>query len=156
MRRTLESPLGPLRLTAECGALTALDWGRAPAEDADPHLAALLDEAARQIAAYFEGRLTRFDLPLAPTGTAFRRRVWSLMEAIPHGRTVTYGDLAREAGSAPRAIGGACGANPLPILIPCHRVLAVNGPGGYSGAGGLTTKRHLLELERRFAMAVAG
>ena len=109
--------------------------------------AALLAEAAAQLDAYFAGKLTRFDLPLAPSGSPFETRVWTAMQAIPYGETRVYGDLAELVGSAPRAVGRACGSNPIPIVIPCHRVLAKTGLGGYSGAGGLATKRHLLALE---------
>jgi methylated-DNA-[protein]-cysteine S-methyltransferase len=107
----------------------------------------LLGEAARQLDAYFAGRLTRFDLALAPTGSPFEQLVWTAMRAIPYGETRCYGELAAAVGSAPRAVGRACGRNPIPIVIPCHRVLARTGLGGYSGAGGLTTKRRLLMLE---------
>src|SRR5690606_15387258 len=91
-------------------------------------------------------------LPLAPAGTAFQRSVWSHMVRIPHGRTETYAGLARALGSGPRAVGMACAANPIPILIPCHRVVAAGGAlHGYSGGEGLATKQHLLELEGALA-----
>ncbi len=154
-RRRIDSPLGPLTLTGAGGALVALDWG-GPADAAagpDP----LLEEAARQLDAYFAGRLRVFDLPLAPQGSPFRQRVWAAMQAIPYGATASYGDLARALGTAPRAVGGACGANPLPIIIPCHRVVGGGGaPGGYSGLGGLETKGRLLALERQRAASTAG
>ena len=86
-------------------------------------------------------------LPLAPAGSPFEKRVWSAMQKIPYGETRCYGDLASDIRSAPRAVGGACGKNPIPIVIPCHRVLAKAGLGGYSGAGGLDTKQALLRLE---------
>lgn len=149
-RLTIESPLGDLLLSSMDGTLTELAWGRGAADRSD----ALLDETARQLGAYFAGRLQRFDLPLNPFGTPFRQAVWSAMLAIPYGGTVTYGGMARVLGSAPRAVGGACGANPIPIIIPCHRVLASGGaPGGYSGQGGLETKAWLLALEQRHAPA---
>jgi len=107
----------------------------------------LLDEAARQLQAYFEGKLSHFDLPLAPAGSPFENRVWTEMQQIPYGETRCYGDLAAAIGSAPRAVGGACGRNPIPIVVPCHRGLAKTGMGGYSGQGGLDTKRALLRLE---------
>lgn len=153
-RLTIDSPLGPLTLTAEGGALTVLDWGRV---DDIPPADPLLTEAAAQVAAYFTGRLQRFDLPLQPAGTAFQRRVWDLMLTIPYGRTWTYGTMAHHLRSAARAVGGACGRNPIPIIIPCHRVVGGgNSPGGYSGQGGLATKAHLLDLERRHALQPAG
>lgn len=149
-RLTIESPLGALLLTSMDGALTELAWGLGSNDRSD----AVLDQAARQLDAYFAGRLQRFDLPLKPFGTPFRQAVWSGMLAIPYSGTVTYGGMARALNSAPRAVGGACGANPIPIIIPCHRVLASGGaPGGYSGQGGLETKAWLLALEQRHAPA---
>jgi len=141
---SLHSPLGPLTLFEEAGAIVALDWGRAPAGAATP----LLSVAREQLDAYFTGRLKAFDLPLRPAGTPFQKAVWDLMRAIPYGATRTYGELAHELKSAPRAVGGACGRNPIPILIPCHRVLGAAGRlGGYSGGAGVDTKRALLRLE---------
>lgn len=142
-RRSIDTPLGHLVIESDGQALTAIDWSEDIRRDRDP----LLDEAAAQLAAYFAGRLRAFDLPLAPAGTPFRQAVWRAMEAIPFGATRTYGEMARDLKSAARAVGGACGANPLPIVIPCHRVLAAGGLGGYSGGLGLESKRKLLELE---------
>ena len=140
------SPVGTLSLFEADGALVAPEWGSAPAGEASP----LLDEARRQLEAYFEGRLRAFDLPLAPAGTMFQARVWKAMAAIPFGQTRSYGELAAKLRSGARPIGSACGRNPLPIIIPCHRVLAAGGrPGGYSGGDGLPTKAWLLDLERR-------
>ncbi|GAB6052443.1 methylated-DNA--[protein]-cysteine S-methyltransferase [Magnetospira thiophila] len=144
---SLHSPVGPLTLFEENGFLVALEWGRAPEADA---ASPVLDEAKRQLDAYFDGDLQVFDLPLLPQGTPFQQRVWAEMKLIPFGELRTYGDLARVTGSGPRAIGGACGRNPLPILIPCHRVTGANGAlTGYSGGEGLETKRRLLALEGR-------
>lgn len=143
-RLTVDSPLGPLTLTSADGAIVALDWGRQGEDAPDP----VLEEAARQLAAYFTGKRQAFDLPLAPRGTAFRQKVWAAMQAIPYGTVLTYGDVARMLDSAPRAVGGACGANPIPVIIPCHRIVGSGGaPGGYSGFGGLETKDWLLRLE---------
>lgn len=145
---TVASPLGDLTLTSAGGKLTAVSWGRAVREDSDP----LLDETARQLDQYFAGTRQDFDLPLAPAGTPFRQQVWKAMQAIPYGGTLSYGDVARALSSAPRAVGGACGANPIPIIIPCHRILGSGGAaGGYSGGAGLATKSWLLDLERRHA-----
>jgi methylated-DNA-[protein]-cysteine S-methyltransferase len=144
-RLALESPVGRLSLFEETGALTALDWGgkRSTGEPTP-----LLIEAKRQLAAYFAGKLRAFDLPLAPRGSPFELRVWELMSDIPYGETRSYGELAEDLAAAPRAVGQACGRNPLPILIPCHRVLAAGGSlGGYSGGRGVETKRRLLILE---------
>lgn len=145
-RLAVETPLGRLALVEEAGALVALDWrGEPEAEEATP----LLLEARRQLRDYFAGLLTRFDLPLAPRGAEFERQVWRLMEAIPYGQTRSYGELAAALAAPARAVGQACGRNPLPIVIPCHRVLAAGGAlGGYSGSGGAETKRRLLVLER--------
>jgi methylated-DNA-[protein]-cysteine S-methyltransferase len=136
-------------LTSTAGVLTALDWRTAyAASDHD----AVLDEAARQLRQYFDGQRATFNLPMSPAGTPFQKRVWAAMLEIPCGQTATYGGLARQLDSAPRAVGGACGRNPLPIIIPCHRVVAGAGKGGYSGFGGLTTKDWLLDLERRLVL----
>lgn len=166
-RISLDSPLGPLTVRAADGAVIALDWGR-QAEAAPEVLGseqALLAEAARQLAAYFADGHFRFDLPLHPRGSAFQRAVWDFMLAIPAGETRSYGDCAAAltasgvvegpsgkapagSASAAQAVGGACGANPIPVIIPCHRILAAGGrAGGYSGRGGVVTKRWLLEHE---------
>jgi methylated-DNA-[protein]-cysteine S-methyltransferase len=140
---SFDSPIGRLEIAEQADAIIAIRWGA----DADGEPTPLLCEAQRQLAAYFGGRVRRFDLPLAPSGSPFERRVWTAMQAIPYGETRRYGELAMELGSAPRAIGRACGRNPIPIVIPCHRVLARGGIGGYSGGAGLVTKRALLALE---------
>ncbi len=140
---SIPSPVGQLTIDETEGAIVAIRWAGAPSGNGSP----LLAEAARQLAAYFDGKLQHFDLPLAPAGSPFEARVWEAMRAIPYGETRSYGDLATAVGSAPRAIGRACGKNPIPIVIPCHRVLAKGGLGGYSGAGGLATKERLLAIE---------
>ena len=142
---SMNSPVGPLTLFEDKGALTALEWGRAPASRSTP----LLNEATRQLTAYFDGGLRDFDLPLAPVGgTEFQQRVWRAMPDIPYGRTETYGELAARIDGVARAVGGACGANPLPILIPCHRITGAGGRmTGYSAGEGIETKRALLRLE---------
>lgn len=139
----VDSPVGRLALTEADGAITALDWRSVQARPAT----ALTQEAARQLAAYFEGELTGFTLPLAPRGSEFQQAFYRALRAIPYGETRTYGDLAAQLGVSAQAIGQACGANPIPILIPCHRVLAASGLGGFSGAGGVDTKVALLRLE---------
>jgi methylated-DNA-[protein]-cysteine S-methyltransferase len=150
---TVASPLGELTIFADVfdggGAIVALEFGCAPEPAGSPGV--LLRRVARQLTDYFAGRRKVFDLPLRPAGTPFQRRVWAALSAIPYGATLTYGALARKLRSAPRAVGGACGANPIPIMIPCHRVLGADRRlGGYSGEGGPTTKRHLLALEGVF------
>ena len=140
---SISTPVGDLVLGELDGALVSVRWSPERAANGSP----LLAEAARQLDAYFAGSLTDFDLPLRPAGSAFEQSVWMQMQKIPYGRTRCYGDLADAIASAPRAVGGACGKNPIPIVIPCHRVLAKTGLGGYSGSGGLKTKQALLALE---------
>ena len=152
-RCTIESPVGPLTITAEDDAITAVDFGAGAGPSPN---GGVLAEAARQLAAYFAGERREFALPLAPSGTPFRLRVWAAMQAIPYGQTRSYGDLARALDSAPRAIGGACGANPIPLVIPCHRVVGAGGAlGGFSGGAGCDTKRQLLALERALPPTLA-
>lgn len=139
----IDSPVGRLALTETDGAITALEWR---AVDTAPETG-LSQRAATQLAAYFARDLTEFSLPLAPRGTPFQQDFYRALSAIPYGETRTYGDLAAELGVPAQAIGQACGANPIPILIPCHRVLAASGLGGFSGAGGVETKVALLRLE---------
>jgi methylated-DNA-[protein]-cysteine S-methyltransferase len=154
---TLHTPLGELTVFEADGAIVALEFGRAHAPPGLPPPSALLREAATQLQDYFDGQRTVFDLPLAPQGTAFRRQVWDALCRIPPGETRSYIDIAREIGCrSPRAIGQANGSNPIPILIPCHRVVAADGSlGGYSGGEGPATKRYLLALEARARPAAA-
>jgi methylated-DNA-[protein]-cysteine S-methyltransferase len=150
IRRTVtQSPFGPLTLTERDEAIVALDWGRLPESDGPT---ARLRDAAEQLDEYFDGRLKRFDLEVMPRGTDFQVRVWRALQAIPYGETMTYGEIAQSLKSSARAVGVACGANPLPIIVPCHRVVAENGLGGFSGLGGIATKRRLLALECDGAM----
>ncbi len=151
------TPVGDLVLHAAEGAIVAVDWlrpgrpfGRAGSDDAtrEPGEAAPpLCEAARQLEDYFAGRRSDFELPLAPAGSPFHRSVWRAMQEIPFGETATYGELARKVGGEAQPVGGACGANPIPIFIPCHRVVAADGLGGFSGGGGVESKRFLLHHE---------
>jgi methylated-DNA-[protein]-cysteine S-methyltransferase len=141
---SLDSPVGPLTITEQDGALVALDW----TDKAGGRTSPLLEEAKCQLDAYFAGTLEAFDLPVAPAGTPHQRKVWQAMQKIAVGDYLTYGELSAAVGSSPRAVGTACGRNPIPIIIPCHRVLAAGGQiGGYSGNGGTATKRYLLSLE---------
>jgi methylated-DNA-[protein]-cysteine S-methyltransferase len=138
------SPIGDLTLFEEAGHIVSLDWGSVAKRDSTP----LLERARSQVIAYLEGARRDFDLPLAPQGTVFQKKVWKAMQAIPFGKTKSYGELAARLKSGPRAVGGACGKNPIPIIIPCHRVLGSHGQlGGYSGQDGTLTKRWLLTLE---------
>ena len=145
---TIDSPIGEILLTAEGGALTRLymaPFDVDPAWKRDPDA---LAEPARQLAEYFAGERTEFELELAPAGTAFQQRVWALLLAIPYGETTTYGALADELGNprTVRAVGLANGRNPISIVVPCHRVIGADGSlVGYGG--GLERKRALLAHE---------
>ena len=142
---SMNTPVGALTIFEDGGSIVVIEFGRAAAPEASP----LVLEAKRQLDAYFDGRAKEFDLPLAPRGTPFQQAVWALLSAIPFGATRTYADLARRLGTAPRPIGGACGRNPIPIVIPCHRVVGSGSwpLGGYSGGEGVPTKLALLRLE---------
>jgi methylated-DNA-[protein]-cysteine S-methyltransferase len=149
----INSPVGRLALEADDDCVTSVRWAspgkrasssRTGAAKASP----VLKEAAHQLDRYFARKLRRFDLPLAAHGTDHQKRVWAMMSEIPFGETATYGGMAAALGSGPRAVGMACGRNPLPIIVPCHRVLGAGGKeGGYSGGRGLPTKHQLLALE---------
>ena len=156
--KTIESPVGRLSITEVGGAVVRIAWSDHRADHgagdpvgdlgAQPGETPLLARAAEQLGEYFAGARRDFDLPLDPAGTPFQRRVWTEMTRIPFGATESYGALARKAGSVARAVGGACGANPIPIVIPCHRVVGEGGAlGGFSGGAGVATKLALLELE---------
>lgn len=144
---TMASPIGPLRLVAEDGALAGVYLDNAPigeARPADP----LLARAARQLDEYFRGRRTTFELPLRMAGTPFQRAVWGALRHIPYGATRSYSDIACAVGAprAVRAVGLANGRNPVPIIVPCHRVIGKGGKlVGYGG--GLERKQWLLEHE---------
>ena len=150
----IDSPIGPLRLAADDAGLCLI--GFPPARPLAPSAgetwsegrSAMLDAAATQLHDYFAGHRRDFDLPLSARGTQFQRRVWDELRRIPFGRTLSYGELARRIGnaSASRAVGAANGRNPLPIVVPCHRVIGSS--GALTGfAGGLPIKRFLLRLE---------
>src|SRR5437870_1203227 len=143
----VDSPIGPLGLVVTDRALRAVlfDGSRVRPEGRSQ----ILDEAARQLDAYFAGDLVALDLPLELHGTEFQRRCWLALATIPYGQTVSYGEQARRLGlgsDAARAVGAANGRNPLPIVLPCHRVIGADGSLTGFG-GGLHVKRFLLELE---------
>lgn len=140
---SLHTPVGDITVSEEDGAIVAIDWGWGRDQAETP----LLREAEAQLQAYFDGALTAFSLPLAPAGTPYRQRVWRALCEIPYGATRTYGELAASAGGSARSVGQANGSNPIPLIIPCHRVVAGSHLGGYSGGDGLETKRWLLALE---------
>jgi methylated-DNA-[protein]-cysteine S-methyltransferase len=152
----MDSPVGELRIVERNGAVTAIEFSpwRPPSDgrplgardDANP----LLVETVRQLTAYFNRELTVFDLPLAPHGSEFQQRVWKELQQIEFGETASYGQIAGRLGhtnAASRAVGLANGRNPIPIVIPCHRVIGADGSlTGY--AGGMDRKQTLLELEQ--------
>lgn len=141
---SMHTPIIDITLTELEGQIISLDWGWSPFQETSP----LLIEAKRQLDLYFDGELTDFNLPIAPMGTKHQEKVWRAMCEIPYGKTSSYGAIAKKIGSGSQAVGTACGRNPIPILVPCHRVLGADGNiGGYSGDGGLYTKRALLVLE---------
>jgi methylated-DNA-[protein]-cysteine S-methyltransferase len=157
----IETAIGPLLAVADDAGLRRIHFpekGRArrpdPGWTRDPRPFARLRE---QLAEYFAGRRRTFSLDLAPAGTAFQRATWAALTRIPYGETISYGELARRVGrpNASRAVGAANGANPLPILVPCHRVIGADGSLTGFG-GGLPVKRALLELEGAACVAPAG
>ena len=141
----VSTPFGSFVLRADDDEIVAALWDRAPRTSADTPV---LRRASRWLADYFAGNFRPVDFPLRAEGTDFQRRIWAAIAAIPAGSSATYGALARELKSAPRAVGGACGANPIAVIIPCHRALAADGGlGGSSGGRGVATKRQLLTHE---------
>ncbi|MCW2834086.1 MAG: methylated-DNA--protein-cysteine methyltransferase [Nocardioides sp.] len=156
MWTVLPSPIGDLRIVERDGKISAIEFspfqppadGRPLGAESETH--PVLAEAVRQLRSYFDGGLTEFDLPLAPRGTDFQQRVWVQLITIGYGHTASYGEIAGRLGmtnAASRAVGLANGRNPIPIVIPCHRVIGANGTlTGY--AGGIERKQTLLELEQ--------
>ncbi len=155
MWTVIDSPIGELRLVARDGALTRIEFtpfrdsdGRPKGDRADDD--PVLLEAVRQLRAYFAGDLKDFDLPVAPVGSAWQQSVWDQLTKIGYGETASYGQIAARLGksnAASRAVGFANGSNPIPIVIPCHRVIGANGTlTGY--AGGIERKQTLLSLEQ--------
>ena len=150
MWTTMPSPIGDLRLVEAGGGLTAVHFSPfEPLPAAQENVSGLLAETIAQLNAYFSGKLREFDLPLAAAGTEFQHRVWRELRTIPYGSTTSYGKIAARIGlsaGAARAVGLANAHNPIPIIVPCHRVIGANGSlTGY--AGGLPRKRYLLDLE---------
>ena len=151
---TIESPVGPLLLAGDAHGLRSVSFEKSKrAECVQPDWTenkAPFAEVIRQLRAYFGGKLKDFDIPLAVEGTEFQLSVWRSLQTIPYGETISYGQLARRIGNskAVRAVGLANGCNPIPIIIPCHRVIGSNGSLTGFG-GGLANKRKLLELESR-------
>lgn len=158
---TIESPVGELTLVAADGVLSGLyfpgHWYPPGRDVLGARSDSGFERAEAQLAEYFAGERTEFDLPTRLAGDDFQRQVWALIDRIPYGETTTYGEMARELGADPtlaRKVGGAVGHNPLSIVVPCHRVVGKDGKlTGY--AGGLERKRFLLELENASVVAVA-
>ncbi len=149
---TMDSPLGPLTITASNQTITAVTIGPNPSSkpSVSPADADVLRRAATQLGEYFEGARTTFDLPLHWSGTRFQEAIWSELTKIPFGHKLTYDQLGQRAGlgRAPRAVGGAVGRNPIPIIVPCHRILGASGTiTGYSAGDGIPTKEKLLRHE---------
>ncbi len=151
--KRIDSPIGRIEITSDGAAVTSLSIERAgalPHDGLPEHTAPVLEQAALQLDEYFAGGRRSFDLPLAMSGTPFQQAVWSSLASVEWGAALSYGDLGAASGraGAGRAVGGAVGANPIPIIVPCHRVLASNGRiTGYSGGNGIPTKVWLLEHE---------
>lgn len=139
---TIDTPTGPMVLTQVDEVITRAEWASGRQDDTP-----LLREAARQLAEYFEGTRREFDLPMRVEASEFQQAVCDAMFAIPFGETLTYGDIAKALGVPAQAIGQACAGNPIPVIIPCHRVLGAAGLGGFSGLGGVETKVWLLKHE---------
>jgi methylated-DNA-[protein]-cysteine S-methyltransferase len=154
----LKTPVGALQLFADDDALYRIVFPACtenlPVADPAPEGHPLLGSASLQLSEYFTGRRHNFDLPLSPQGTSFQLAVWELMQHIPYGETSTYGEIATRLGNTnkARAVGGAANKNPLPLVIPCHRVMGANGKlTGF--AGGVEIKQFLLNLEKKRAQA---
>ncbi|MBG6054549.1 methylated-DNA-[protein]-cysteine S-methyltransferase [Salinibacterium sp. CAN_S4] len=152
LRRT-NSPLGRIELLSDGTSITSLAIERAgslPWGDRPENTAPVLEVALTQLAEYFDGRRTEFDVPVDVTGTDFQKKIWAELSRLPYGSVVSYGFLGGVTGraTAGRAVGGAVGANPVPIIVPCHRVLAANGRiTGFSAGEGIATKAWLLDHE---------
>jgi methylated-DNA-[protein]-cysteine S-methyltransferase len=149
----LDSPIGRIEVTSDGEHITSLSIERAgflPWDHLPENPSPLLERAVEQLREYFAGTRTDFTLPVALTGTEFQRAIWAQLSELPFGGVISYGELGHATGraTAGRAVGGAVGANPIPIIVPCHRVLASDGRiTGYSGGNGIPTKVWLLEHE---------
>ena len=149
-RHTVKTQFGNLTLMEDDGAITGLDWTRIVYGDRSD----LLMQAAAQLAAYDAGEREEFDLPLRIKGSGFQRDVCDAMAAIPFGYTRTYGEIAADLGVPAQAVGQACGGNPIPVIIPCHRVMGAKGLTGFSGRGGVETKVALLRHEKAAGLLI--
>src|SRR5690606_11845372 len=141
---TLDTPTGAFTLIERDGVLVGARWGGVRAADCSP----LLDRAAQQVRAYFAGDLVDFDLPLRIEASPIQQAACAAMRAIPRDETRTYGEIARDLKVSAQAMGQLCGNNPIPLIVPCHRVLGANGLGGFSAPEGVETKVWLLRHEK--------
>ena len=140
--------IGLLSISEANGSIVSLNWEEKEKKRKNNAVSRLIKEARRQVEAFLDGNLVVFNLPLSPTCSLFQRKVYNQLSNICYGKVRTYGDIAKSIHNSPRAVGNACASNPIPIIIPCHRVLSKTSLGGYSGIGGVETKRFLLDLER--------
>jgi methylated-DNA-[protein]-cysteine S-methyltransferase len=140
---SLHNSFGWFSLVEEDGQITQLLWEKRTSG----FRSNVLKEGLNQLEAYFAGTLTQFDLPLAPKGTDFQQQVYRIMQDIPFGDVLTYGEVAKKLGVPAQPIGQACGSNPIPVIIPCHRIVGTGHLGGFSGMGGVETKVRLLRHE---------
>jgi methylated-DNA-[protein]-cysteine S-methyltransferase len=144
----IKTPVGVLGLIEVDGQITQLVWDGWNEGVRSP----VLKEGLAQLESYFAGQLEWFDLPLAPKGTEFQQQVYTAMSAIPRGETRTYGDIANDLDVPAQPVGQACGSNPIPVIIPCHRVVGADGLGGFSGDGGVEMKVKLLQGEGAYSL----
>jgi len=146
---SLQTPLGAMTATEDAGAIVRLEWRDGQADDTP-----LLRETARQLSEYFAGSRTVFDLPLRVDASAAQQAVCAAMLAIPLGETRSYGDLAKDLKLSAQAVGQLCGGNPIPVIIPCHRILGAAGLGGFSAPGGVESKVWLLRHEHAAGLLI--
>ncbi|MBV1865795.1 MAG: methylated-DNA--[protein]-cysteine S-methyltransferase [Rhodobacteraceae bacterium] len=146
----IHTPVGILGLVEQDNQITQLSWH---GENSGVR-SAVLKQGLEQLEAYFAGELDQFDLPLAPKGTPFQQQVYRAMLAIPKGETLTYGDIAKALDCPAQPIGQACGSNPIPVIIPCHRVVGAANLGGFSGFGGVEMKIKLLQHEQAYSLLI--
>ena len=142
---SLHAPFGALTFSEDDDAIVAVDWGWGRDQEETP----LLVQAREQMHEYLDGARQGFDLPIRLAGSVYQQKVWATLASIPCGRTWTYSAVAHRAGGNARTVAAASRRNPLPIVIPCHRVVAARGLGGYADEEGLDTKRYLIQLETR-------
>lgn len=142
----VNTSLGCIEITEQSGFIAKVAWSKSQASEQHSE-SSLLQDAAAQITAYFNGELTLFTLPIKAEGTPFQQRIWDEMRKIPYGQVMTYGEVAQKIESHPRAVGSACGKNPIPVIIPCHRIVGQASLGGFSAGDDQETKQQLLKLE---------